>query len=127
MLLVLRDLFNYAQEVEWIKNSRAHISEGSNSNDLLSECPICMDKAADVVLPCAHAICQSCHESWMETNSTCPLCRSVSNDRADTWVLAESSEEENKNQSRAEAARLLTYLRSLPNFHDFSYALGDEV
>lgn len=35
-----------------------------------------------VTLPCGHTFCESCIESWLERNSTCPVCRKgVTEDR----------------------------------------------
>lgn len=42
-----------------------------------AECAICYCPPADPTrLSCAHVFCGACVERWLETRSTCPLCRS---------------------------------------------------
>jgi len=43
--------------------------------DLNTECPICLDKLVSQVLPCGHAYCDGCLESWCPQEHNCPMCR----------------------------------------------------
>lgn len=52
------------------------------------ECPICMDAAPDVILPCAHAFCKKCLGAWAGKSAECPLCRQAQGDEDEQWVLA---------------------------------------
>ena len=62
------------------------------------QCPICMEefKNGDVLrcLPCnaTHEFHQSCCDRWLETNSTCPLCR--------TAISEEGREEQERERQR---------------------------
>lgn len=39
------------------------------------ECCICMDRKAQILLPCAHNYCEQCIDAWGATSHLCPLCR----------------------------------------------------
>ena len=71
------------------------------------ECPICMDAAPDIILPCAHAFCKKCLGAWSGKSDECPLCRQSQGDEDEQWVLA-------KEPSPAQiGAHLLRFLASL--------------
>jgi len=43
-------------------------------------CPVCFDRLVDKntqVLHCGHKFHHDCIERWLETNNTCPSCRSI--------------------------------------------------
>lgn len=41
------------------------------------ECPICQETTATPkITSCQHTFCVSCLDKWLETNNTCPMCRS---------------------------------------------------
>ena len=45
-------------------------------------CPVCLSpfrakKTSVVELPCRHVFCAKCTTKWMESHTTCPLCRAV--------------------------------------------------
>ncbi|CAF0745944.1 unnamed protein product [Didymodactylos carnosus] len=43
-----------------------------------NECCICMDRTANLLLPCTHQYCEECFQQWSTQSSsshTCPLCR----------------------------------------------------
>lgn len=48
---------------------------GSNIDDT---CIICCENRSDsIILPCGHmGVCSSCLENWINTNQSCPICRS---------------------------------------------------
>ena len=43
----------------------------------LCDCPICYEWKPASVLICNHAMCKDCADTWLATNSTCPMCRAV--------------------------------------------------
>ena len=52
---------------------------GTTSADFGGECVVCFSAFSDgqpvKVLPCQHAFCEACTSRWMESNTTCPMCR----------------------------------------------------
>uniref|UniRef100_A0A914N4Y8 RING-type domain-containing protein n=1 Tax=Meloidogyne incognita TaxID=6306 RepID=A0A914N4Y8_MELIC len=58
------------------------------------QCIICFDARPDAVLPCAHAYCSSCINSFLRINQKCcPLCRRpMKEDEA--WVMTEKPSKE---------------------------------
>jgi len=42
-----------------------------------SECVICMERKAQIVLPCTHAFCEDCLSVWRQKSATCPMCRTT--------------------------------------------------
>jgi hypothetical protein len=71
------------------------------------ECPICMDAAPDIILPCAHAFCKRCLGQWSGKSAECPLCRQAQGDEDEQWVLA------NEPSPAEIGAHLLRFLASL--------------
>lgn len=69
--------------------SNNSVSMSTSSFEIPQECPICWDRAPDVVLSCAgnHAYCSKCIEQW---NRECPLCRSEND--SESWQFVDSSE-----------------------------------
>lgn len=53
------------------------------------ECVICMDRKAEVILPCSHTYCEKCIDEWQGNHKNCPICRAAVKGREDTWVLSE--------------------------------------
>lgn len=54
--------------------------ESSAHNRALITCPICLEEftqtsAELMILTCSHYLCTNCHQSWIPTNPTCPICR----------------------------------------------------
>lgn len=50
-----------------------HLLCGIESND---RCPICFEiLQSPVSLPCDHVFCRQCIVAWIETETTCPICR----------------------------------------------------
>lgn len=66
----------------------------SNEEASFNECCICLDRKADVLLPCAHLYCYPCIEQWNYTNKTCPVCQEILTSTDETWVLSEIPEVE---------------------------------
>ncbi|XP_059609473.1 RING finger protein 141-like [Phlebotomus argentipes] len=61
----------------------------SGGPESASECCICLDRAPEVLLPCAHTYCCPCIEQWNVNNKFCPICQEELNSTDDTWVLSE--------------------------------------
>jgi len=41
-----------------------------------TECPVCFTAfSTGRLLPCSHAFCEACTARWMDSNTTCPMCR----------------------------------------------------
>lgn len=57
------------------------------------ECVICMDRKAEVILPCSHMYCEQCFDEWQGTHKTCPMCRATVRSGQDTWVLSEKPDD----------------------------------
>uniref|UniRef100_A0A183F0Q9 RING-type domain-containing protein n=1 Tax=Gongylonema pulchrum TaxID=637853 RepID=A0A183F0Q9_9BILA len=66
----------------------AHIDRAAGA----SECIICLERTADVILPCVHTFCMVCIERWKGIGkSWCPLCRQpLHPDGNDVWVTPDS-------------------------------------
>ena len=43
--------------------------------DKAEDCPVCMEKKADVLTDCNHQFCRGCIEKWYQDKKNCPLCR----------------------------------------------------
>ncbi|KAF2091450.1 hypothetical protein K490DRAFT_60890 [Saccharata proteae CBS 121410] len=49
-----------------------------------SQCPVCLEDYSDTIgcqrfsLRCRHVFCEDCIRTWLEENSTCPICRDAS-------------------------------------------------
>jgi len=56
-----------------------HVEAGGPSlPDDAVDCPVCFSSFADTaarLLPCSHAFCEDCTTRWMESHTTCPMCR----------------------------------------------------
>jgi len=70
----------------------------TSMGDLNSECPICLDKLASQVLPCGHAYCDGCLETWCLQEHNCPMCRIHvdSSDMQESWQLYHSTIDKGK-------------------------------
>lgn len=55
----------------------------------VEECPVCMDHATSIVLPCSHAFCEPCYTDWSSEHDTCPFCRTSLEKRETIWQLEE--------------------------------------
>eukprot|EP01116_Phalansterium_solitarium_P009928 TRINITY_DN24283_c0_g1_i1.p1 TRINITY_DN24283_c0_g1~~TRINITY_DN24283_c0_g1_i1.p1 ORF type:complete len:232 (-),score=27.40 TRINITY_DN24283_c0_g1_i1:104-799(-) len=59
------------------------------------ECIICMERKAEIMLPCTHAFCSTCINAWRTKSDACPMCRRDStNSGSDDWVLTGSGPDE---------------------------------
>ncbi|XP_074660212.1 RING finger protein 141-like [Tubulanus polymorphus] len=54
-----------------------------------SECCICMERQATVVLTCDHKYCEQCFDQWNTSHKSCPFCRKAVDSTIDTWVLTD--------------------------------------
>ncbi|KHN84447.1 RING finger protein [Toxocara canis] len=71
-------------------------SDYLNSIGAQSECIICMERAPDTILPCAHSYCLVCIEQWKAYGkSLCPVCREqLEVDGNDEWVIPEEPDDD---------------------------------
>ncbi|ESN97736.1 hypothetical protein HELRODRAFT_185893 [Helobdella robusta] len=58
------------------------------------ECVICMDRKAQIILPCLHQYCEQCIDEWQDTHHSCPVCRASVDTSEDAWVLSEKPDEQ---------------------------------
>lgn len=93
-----------AQDIDEKKIFNDSVPSSNEQKDvpeqLLSECPICLDKFTSQVLPCGHSYCESCLETWCCQEHNCPMCRiSVkSSDVRESWQICEGMIEKGKIQ-----------------------------
>ncbi|CAG5115075.1 unnamed protein product, partial [Candidula unifasciata] len=59
-----------------------------------TECCVCMERQACIMLSCCHEFCEICIDNWTrdEEHSNCPLCRTSVSGSDDTWVLMDKSD-----------------------------------
>lgn len=67
------------------------IDEQVDESDV--ECVICMDRKAEIILPCSHMYCEQCFDEWQDVHKTCPMCRATVKSGQDTWVLSEKPDD----------------------------------
>lgn len=54
-------------------------------------CPVCMETLNHPVrLECNHIFCEECISQWLETESTCPICRSAV-EKGEEWIHSNGS------------------------------------
>ena len=54
-------------------------------------CPVCMETLDHPVrLECKHVFCEECISQWLETESTCPICRSAV-EKGEEWIHSNGS------------------------------------
>jgi hypothetical protein len=41
----------------------------------VSTCLICQNNSENALLPCGHALCETCEKRWVRAQLTCPFCR----------------------------------------------------
>jgi len=74
------------------------LTSGGDDSEEETECIICMEKRAEVVLPCTHKFCQKCLDSWSEKSETCPMCRCLTTDHSDQfWIVDDTNDEQVNN------------------------------
>ena len=64
-----------------IESSAESSAKSATSNT--SQCPICLESLlpeTQKITKCQHTFCGSCLNKWLETNHTCPMCRTEVND-----------------------------------------------
>jgi len=97
------------------KYPEANLNSGIGHNvpaQLISECPICLDKLTSQVLPCGHAYCETCLESWCLQEHNCPMCRIRVNttDVQESWQICEGIIDKGKiQQEYLENLRVFPY------------------
>ena len=74
----INSLKNRIYELE--EQTKTLITRNKRQSDVANEgylCSVCMKSRRDTVfLPCKHAqFCNECSNKWIETNNTCPICR----------------------------------------------------
>jgi len=88
-----------ADEEKYPEIKHEDITERENTmGDLNTECPICLDKLVSQVLPCGHAYCDGCLETWCLQEHNCPMCRIHVDSSAmqESWLLYHGSIDKGK-------------------------------
>jgi hypothetical protein len=77
-------------------NSNDAALESFQDGTAISKCLICQNNSENAILPCGHALCESCEKRWVRARLTCPFCRhqysSAKEVASDGYHLAEFSE-----------------------------------
>jgi len=83
------------------------------SSDL---CSVCYDVPNDVVLPCAHAFCESCITDWNVKSNTCPICRKDLDEveKDDIWVLTNEMDEDFIQMAKDQIKIIFQYISKKP-------------
>ncbi|GFR59860.1 RING finger protein 141 [Elysia marginata] len=76
------------------KADKSKQSEYKGLSEGLSECCVCMDSKACIMLSCCHEFCETCIDNWTrdENHRNCPLCRTKVDGSDDTWVLTDEQD-----------------------------------
>lgn len=64
-----------------LESSEKLSAESATNNN--SQCPICLEALileTQKITKCQHTFCMSCLDKWLETNHTCPMCRTELNE-----------------------------------------------
>uniref|UniRef100_A0A7S3V3F7 RING-type domain-containing protein n=1 Tax=Aplanochytrium stocchinoi TaxID=215587 RepID=A0A7S3V3F7_9STRA len=88
-----------------------------DDEDETTMCPICLDSAIEYVLPCNHAICESCYNDWTNRRSNCPMCRREldEGDEESLWVFSSLQD--------SEAQAIIHVNQLVPLIHDFIFSV----
>jgi uncharacterized membrane protein YgcG len=85
-----------------------------------SSCPICLEEFTPQMrtrlLLCGHKYCEPCLIKWLETNSTCPICRQSTNKKEDKDEDKDSPSSRTLDFFPELAFRLLVLQRQYPAF-----------
>jgi hypothetical protein len=103
----------------------AQISDNSNDAALesprdgtaISTCLICQNNSENAILPCGHALCESCEKRWVRARLTCPFCRhqysSAKEVASDGYHVAEWSESDLDNDIAVLNARVKEFWKTV--------------
>jgi len=56
------------------------------------ECIICMERKSQILLSCTHSFCEECLDNWKEKSDTCPMCRSLTPQQEDGWLIMKQTD-----------------------------------
>ncbi|PAV91221.1 hypothetical protein WR25_09192 [Diploscapter pachys] len=60
--------------------------------EAIAMCAICHEKLFQPTkLTCSHIFCQTCIETWLDSNDTCPMCRTVVERQDNSWKSGATS------------------------------------
>jgi hypothetical protein len=83
----------------------------------ISTCLICQDNSENAILPCGHALCESCEKRWVKARLVCPFCRhqysSAKEVSSDGYHVAEWSESDLDNDIAALDARVTEFWKTV--------------
>ncbi|XP_064635752.1 RING finger protein 141-like [Lineus longissimus] len=65
------------------------VTDIEETGDDDSECVICMDRKAVIILSCNHMYCEECIDKWNASSKSCPICRKQLESNDDAWYMAE--------------------------------------
>lgn len=78
--------------------------EGKFKNLLEDDCTICYSTIQDpILIPCCQNVfCGKCIMKWMETNKTCPMCRTLINVKELIYIKKDNSEPDDEKEEKKE-------------------------
>lgn len=69
--MIRNKLNNFRNEIDVSRKQKIKIED-------LTACSICLNESPDSITQCKHQFHRACIDVWLKSNSTCPLCRSLS-------------------------------------------------
>ena len=56
--------------------------------DTVQKCGVCLDRPSQLYTKCAHQVCVSCINRWLQCSNTCPLCRVTFKSHSDFTLIS---------------------------------------
>jgi hypothetical protein len=85
--------------------------------DEISTCLICANNSENAILPCGHALCETCEKRWVRARLVCPFCRhqysSAKQVASDGYHVAEWSESDLDNDIAALNAQVMEFWKTV--------------
>jgi hypothetical protein len=71
LMMIRNELNKFRNEIDISRKQKIKIED-------LSDCSVCLNEFPDSITQCKHQFHRACIDVWLKSNSTCPLCRSLS-------------------------------------------------